>query len=189
MRKTSEPTSAQRLARAIAASPALVTIRAERRPLDDPGPGARVVLVSAVDAVGASVGYVLVSVAHLVRPECQDDLEYVGSLLGRRRTELRPCVVASAFIDDEYVGRGLGAELYVTAAWWVAQEFRQPLMAHDCGGGSTSDAAHRVWASKRFRARASVRGLVAAWPVGEELADPRTITLPPRPKGRRRTSR
>jgi len=154
---------------------------------DDP-PEMRVATVSAINEAGEDVGGIDIEPAACVIGDCLDDLAALEEIPSVRRLKGGPFVTISR-IDDAYRNRGLGIELYATAAWFVTRRLGGVLVAHHCGGYETSDEARRVWASRRFRSMVSGRGLVGAWTAKRDLGETRAVDLPAAPKKARRRAR
>lgn len=71
-------------------------------------------------------------------------------------------VQASGLTDARYLRKGVGVILYALAARAAAKKFAA-LLPHDCDGGFTSEAARRVWNSRRLGAHVARSGKAIYW--------------------------
>lgn len=87
----------------------------------------------------------------------QDCIEDIQTLSQQFGIEPKAWMVTSSEIVPGLWGKGYGVELYVEAAKWAAKQGGMIIM-NECeeDEGSTSDAAYRVWRSKRFRSQVTV---------------------------------
>jgi hypothetical protein len=106
---------------------------------------------------------------------CDAEILASARLLGLDK-DIDPVVITGSGIEIELRERGLGVELYATAIWYATTHLRQPLVAHQCCYGETSEMAERVWRSRWLAKVAAVHGLTAVW-TGPKLAMRRTVVL------------
>lgn len=124
----------------------------------------RGVYVEALTSTGKQVGFL--EVEQSLRGECGRDLKSLSNGLGKPHMRLF-IVEKSEITNALYRNTGVGIEMYLAAAKFVAEEFGGALGPHHCeGGGGTSAAALRVWDSKRFNAVVVRHGKVVFWVGG-----------------------
>ncbi len=121
--------------------------------------GAREFYVSALEGA-REVGFV--DASRLVNPSpCDEDLRAIEARLGS--TVLGAYVVhKSELIDTRYLRKGVGVVLYALAARAAAKRFCA-LLPQTCDGGFTSDAARRVWNSRRLAEHVLRSGQAIYW--------------------------
>lgn len=90
---------------------------------------------------------------------CAGNLKKLARMIG---VPLELFVTTGAWIDPKYRRRGYGAIMYLAAAR-VAASYRAAIVPHECAGGSTSNAAQRVWQGRAFADHTVRVGNVAVW--------------------------
>jgi hypothetical protein len=103
---------------------------------------------------------------------------FVGTLDMRLVTIGRPCMkdlmkldvrydvayqIAGSALLPAYFNKGIGIAMYVAAAAYAMKAGGYGIAADACFDSDTSEAAKRVWASKRFREHVRVSGLTAVY--------------------------